>query len=71
MYVYIIYIYVERERQPKDEKDMYIYIIIVCKYIFKNLNLVKQIFHIIFYAHTKNKKTYRVSNISVLLNIEA
>ena len=57
MYVYIIYIYiyVERERQPKDEKDMYIYIIIVCKYIFKNLNLVKQIFHIIYITCIKNK----------------
>ena len=57
MYVYIIYIYVERERQPTDEKDMYIYIyiIIVCKYIFKNLNLVKQIFHIIYITCIKNK----------------
>ena len=55
MYVYIIYIYVERERKPTDEKDMYIYIIIVCKYIFKNLNLVKQIFHIIYTTRIKNK----------------
>ena len=33
---------------------MYIYIIIVCKYIFKNLNLVKQIFHILLFHLTMN-----------------